>query len=42
MSEANPFLINQMKGFIDSLKSIIKNTALEVAFGECNVTRDYL
>ena len=29
MSEANPFLINQMKGFIDSLKSMKKTLRLK-------------
>ena len=42
MMEAHPFLIEQMRGFVDGLKSMKSFTALEVACGECHVTRDYL
>ena len=31
-----------MKEFINNIKSMKKNTALEIACGECHVTRDYL
>ena len=42
MKEANPYLIQQMRAFMGNLKSMKKDTALEVACGECHVTRDYL
>ena len=42
MMEAHPFLIEQMRGFVDGLNSMKSFTALEVACGGCHVTRDYL
>ena len=42
MMEAHPFLIEQMRGFVDGLNSMKSFTALEAACGGCHVTRDYL
>ena len=42
MKEANPHLINQMKSFLDGLKSMKKEKAIEIACGQCHVTRDLL
>ena len=42
MEEMNTPLIAQMRGFLGSLKSLKKETALEIGCGACHVTRDLL
>ena len=42
MDEMNDPLIAQLRGFLESLKSMKKNTALEVGCGACHVSRDLL
>ena len=42
MEKLNPLLVEQMKNFIDKIPSMQKNKALEVACGECMVSRDIL
>ena len=40
MKKNNPALIGDLERFILELKSMKRENALEVACGECNVTRD--
>ena len=42
MEEMNSPLIDQMRRFMESLKSMRKDTALEIGCGACHVTRDLL
>ena len=42
MDEMNDPLIAPLKGFLESLKCMKKNTALEIGCGACHVSRDLL
>ena len=42
MKDMNRPLIEQMRGFMAGLKSMKKDTALEIGCGACHVTRDLL
>ena len=42
MGEQNEHLITQMRWFIDSLKSMRKDSAIEIGCGDCHVTRELL